>query len=66
MERNIRLNWQSIIKAAIEKRKVQGLTQEELAALSGVSKPTLNRFEKGNVNITLASALKILSSLGLD
>lgn len=66
MERNIRLNWQSIIEAAIARRKEQGLTQEQLAVLAGVSKPTLNRFEQGNTSITLSNALKILSALGLD
>ena len=66
MERDIRLNWQSLVSVAVEKRKAQGFTQEQLAVLCGVSKPTLNRFEQGDTSITLNSAIKILGALGLD
>lgn len=65
MERNIRLNWQGFVEEAIKRRKEQGLTQEQLAVLAGVSKPTLNSFEQGKTNIKLDSAFKILSVLGL-
>ncbi|MCB1579876.1 MAG: helix-turn-helix transcriptional regulator [Rhodospirillales bacterium] len=43
----------------------QKLTQEQLAVLAGVSKPTLNSFEQGKTTIKLESALKILKVLGL-
>lgn len=66
MERNIQLNWPSLIKEAVKRRKEQCLTQEQLAVLAGVSKPTLNNFEAGKTNITLESALKILRMLNLD
>lgn len=66
MERNIVLNWKNIVKEAVKRRKAQGLTQEQLAILSGVSKPTLNSFEQGRENITLERALKILRALGLE
>lgn len=66
MERNIRLNWQSLVEVAVSRRKEQRITQEQLAVLSGVSKPTLNRFEQGDTSITLKSAIKILEALGLD
>ncbi len=59
MERNIRLNWQGLIEQAIKRRKEQRLTQEQLAILAGVSKPTLNRFEQGKTTITLENAMKI-------
>jgi transcriptional regulator with XRE-family HTH domain len=65
MERDIRLDWQSLVKEAVKRRKEQGLTQEQLAVLVGVSKPTLNRFEQGKTNITLDSVMKILGMLGL-
>lgn len=65
MERNIRLNWQSFVEEAIKRRKEQGLTQEQLAVLAGVSKPTLNSFEQGKTNIKLDSAFKVLGVLGL-
>ena len=66
MERNIRLNWSALIQEAINRRKAQRLTQEQLAVLAGVSKPTLNSFEQGKVSIKLDSAVKILTALGLD
>jgi transcriptional regulator with XRE-family HTH domain len=66
MESNIRLNWPQLVEEAIKRRKQQRFTQEQLAILAGVSKPTINNFEQGNTNITLDSALKILRALGLD
>ena len=66
MERNIRLNWTDFVNEAIKRRKFQKLTQEQLAILAGVSKPTLNNFEQGKTTITLENAIKILKVLGLD
>ena len=66
MERNIRLNWSDIVCEAIKRRKLQKLSQEHLAILAGVSKPTLNNFEQGKTAITLDKAIKILTILGLD
>jgi transcriptional regulator with XRE-family HTH domain len=66
MERNIRLNWSDLVNEAISRRKSLGLTQEQMAILAQVSKPTLNSFEQGRTTITLANALKILKSLALD
>ena len=66
MERHIRLNWKELIFEAIKRRKEQRLTQEQLAVLAGVSKPTLNRFEQGKANITLESVIKIVRVLGLE
>lgn len=65
MERNIRLNWSEFVQEAIARRKQLHLTQEQTAALAGVSKPTLNGFEQGRTNLTLDNALKILRCLGL-
>ena len=65
MERNIQLDWQSFVVEAIKRRKEQKFTQEQLAILAEVSKPTLNSFEQGKTNIKLDSALKILKVLGL-
>lgn len=66
MERNIRLNWTDFVNEAIKRRKSQKLTQEQLAVLARVSKPTLNNFEQGKTTITLENAMKILRVLGLD
>ena len=65
MERNLCLNWQALVQEAVARRKQQKLSQENLAILAGVSKPTLNGFEQGKTSITLDSALKILRSLGM-
>ncbi len=66
MERDIRLNWQLLVEEAVRRRKEQRLTQEQLAILAGVSKPTLNRFEQGAMTISVDRAVKILRMLGLE
>ena len=65
MERDIRLNWDALVKEAIRVRKEQRLNQKQLAALAGVSSPTVVRFERQDKNITLKSAFAILETLGL-
>ena len=65
MERNLRLDWQSLVKEAVKRRREQHMTQATLAVLAGVSKPTLNRFEQGHTTVKVESALKILGQLGL-
>lgn len=66
MDRHIRLNWSNLVEEAVRRRKEQKLTQEQLAILVGVSKPTLNSFEQGKTTLKLDSALKILRMLGLE
>lgn len=46
-------------------RNKQGLTQTELAAKAGVSRPTVARVELG-VAISIATLEKIAYALGLD
>ncbi len=65
MERHVRLNWQDLVKEAVKRRKAQKLTQDQLAVLAGVSKPTLNGFEQGKTNLKVESAIKILHVLGV-
>ncbi len=65
MERNLQLDWPSLVEEAIKRRKSQKLTQKQLAVLAGVSGPTVNRFEQRNGNITLKSAFAIIKTLGL-
>lgn len=65
MERNIRLDWQSLVEEAVKRRKEQKLTQKKLAVLAGVSGPTVNAFEQQKTSITLESALKIFRCLGM-
>mgnify|MGYP006353187557 FL=1 len=65
MERNLRLDWQRLVEEAVKRRKEQKLTQKTLAALAGVSGPTVNAFEQQRTSITLESALKIFRCLGM-
>ena len=44
MERNVRLNWELIVRQARGRRKERDLTQQHLAALANVGRSTLNRF----------------------
>jgi transcriptional regulator with XRE-family HTH domain len=65
MERNIRLNWQEIVREARRRRKERGLTQQHLAALSKVGRSTLIRFENKKGDVTLSSVLRILGVLDM-
>ena len=65
MERDLRLDWPALVKEARRRRKALSLTQIRLAAIAGVSTPTVSHFEAGDKNIQLASALAILEALGL-
>ena len=65
MERDLRLDWPALVQEARRRGREQGLTQARLAAIADVSTPTVSRFEGGERNIQLASALAILGTLGL-
>ena len=65
MERDLRLNWDALVEEAIRVRKQQRLNQKQLAALAGVSSPTVVRFERRDKNITLKNAFAIMETLGL-
>ena len=65
MERNVRLNWEVVVRQARERRKERGLTQQHLAALANVGRSTLNRFENQKGDVTLSSVLRILGVLDM-
>jgi transcriptional regulator with XRE-family HTH domain len=65
MERNVRLNWEMIVRAARARRKERGMTQQHLAALANVGRSTLNRFENRSGDVTLSSVLRILGVLDM-
>jgi len=54
-----------IVRAARERRKERGLTQQHLAALANVGRSTLNRFENQSGDVTLSSVLRILDVLDM-
>lgn len=59
------LNWSVLVEEAIRRRKAEGLSQRSLAALAGVSVPTVNAFERGATTLRFERAIAILSVLGL-
>lgn len=58
-------NWPELVHEAKRRRKEQKLSQERFAAFVGISKPTLVRFEKGETDIQLSTAVRILNALGI-
>lgn len=53
-------------RAVMLTRKSQGLTQEQAAALCGVSMPFMNSLEGGKrVNISLSKVMQVLDALGM-
>jgi len=68
MERNLQtdnqLDWPEIVASAKLRRHKMKLTQRRLAAVAGVSLPTVVKFEAGQ-DIRLSSALAILKILDM-
>lgn len=59
------INWQDIVNETLKRRKEEGLTQREHAALANVSIPTMAAFEAGELSLSLAKAFDILKVVGL-
>jgi transcriptional regulator with XRE-family HTH domain len=59
------IDWQAVVDEAIRRRKQDGLSQRDLAALAGVSVPTVNSFEKGETSLRFDRVVAILDALGL-
>lgn len=59
------LNWEQLVREAIAVRKRERLSQRDLAALAGVTQPTVVKFEKASASIRVDSALAILRALSL-
>lgn len=59
------IDWRAVVDEAIRRRKQEGLTQRSLAALAGVSPPTVNAFEQGEINLRFERIVAILDALGL-
>ncbi|MBB5985489.1 helix-turn-helix domain-containing protein [Sphingobium lignivorans] len=59
------IDWQSLVDEAIRRRKAERLSQRSLAALAGVSVPTVNAFEQGEINLRFDRVVAILRVLGL-
>jgi transcriptional regulator with XRE-family HTH domain len=59
------LDWRLVVDEAVRRRKEEGYTQRSLAALAGVSVPTVNAFEQGQINLRFERVVAILDALGL-
>lgn len=59
------INWRAVVEEAKNRRKQEGLSQRDLAALAGVSIPTITSFERGETNLQFDKVIAILDSLGL-
>lgn len=59
------LNWRSLVDEALRRRKSEGMTQRDHAALASVSVPTMAAFERGETTLTLVKAFDILRVVGL-
>jgi len=59
------IDWTAVVDEAIKRRKREGLTQAELAAISGVSTPTVRALEQGEANMHFGSIASILEALGM-
>lgn len=55
----------SIVEQYIQCRKMQGLTQAELAKKAGIPRSNITRFESGNYNPSLELLVRIAAALGM-
>ena len=56
---------QSIVEQYVQCRKMQGLTQAELAKKAGGPRSNITRFESGNYNPSLELLVRIAAALGM-
>ena len=56
---------QSVIEQYIRCRKIQGMTQAELAKRAGIPRTNITRFEIGNYNPSLEMLVRIAAALGM-
>lgn len=59
------LDWSKLVDEAVHRRKAEGHTQKSLAAVAGVSVPTVNAFEQGDIKLRLEKVFHILDALGM-
>lgn len=56
---------QSVAEQYVRSRKMQGLTQAELAKRAGVPRSNITRFESGSYNPSLEMMVRIAEALGM-
>ena len=55
----------SVIEQYVQCRKLQGMTQAELAKKAGIPRSNITRFESGNYNPSLEQLVRIAAALGM-
>ena len=56
----------SLREAIKARRKVLGISQQDLAEMSGISLPTVKDIERGLANPSLSTISKLLDVLGME
>ena len=54
----------AIIQALIEARKASGLTQKQLAEITGIAQADISKLENGNANPSLRTLQRLASGMG--
>lgn len=57
---------QAVGRRLANRRRERGLTQQQLADVSGVSRPSISNMESGTQGVTLFMAVKITRALGVS
>lgn len=60
-----KIDWPDLVREVRERRVAEGLSQRDLAALAGVSIPTVVKLERGDTSLRVAGALAVLDTLGM-
>jgi len=55
----------SIIQAILDARKASGLTQKDLADITGINQADISKMENGNANPSLKTLLRIANGMGM-
>lgn len=54
----------TIMKAIVDARTSQGLTQKELSVRSGIAQADISRIENGNANPSIKTLMRLASAMG--
>ena len=66
IETEQRSTRQAIIEQYVRCRKLQGMTQAELARRAGIPRTNITRFESGNYNPSLEMLVRIAAALDVS
>lgn len=53
-----------VIEAYVQCRKTLGMTQQDLADITGIARPNITRFEGGKYNPSLEMLVRIATAMG--